>query len=392
MRLGMGVFLLGAFLFASASNAGPGGSRIKAFVERVNEVIPRVTKQITKVVDGSKLATICTAACILHFSLPATATDFNRLSMHSELLKRRGHHSIFARRGSEEQGFKGTWRISTGLLNDHEGRVGTLKLGFEGETPRLDFYVNGVLNYDPHTIEKIDVEKEVYAGINFLWNRDKLEDSGVVLGYHGIDVFAGDKPVLSSSRNYIFYYENKGFLHLALIGVEYFDGEAQGVQGSDALRGVFSSFYRASLNRSHTTATGVEVSIGLNSVLGGGSFWQDELLEWFDRTELHNNFFHKGALRLEVATAEETVSFALGGSYATIFNGEYGNGDSLFVGESVVSASLGIVLLPEYDINLEGYLEARQQKISAERGEDSAELSLTNSEQEFAVFFVKRFE
>lgn len=396
MRFGAGVFLLGVFLFAAVSSAGSGSLGIRAFVERVNQAVPRVTRQITKAVGGSKLATICAATvCVLHFSLPAPAADLNGLRMHSELLKGQGHHSIFARRGSEEQGFRGTWRIGKGFMLDHDTSVGTLKLGFEGELPTFSFYINSAFSYDPSNTSKIDdigIETETYAGADFLWLSNKLKDMEEALGYHGIDVFVGDRLVVRSLRSYLFYYEGKGFLRqAAFLGHEYFDGDVEDVQDSDELRGHLLSFYRLKLAHDFITANGNKVSLGLSSVFaGGGELWQEELLDWLDRNRL-SSAFHKGGVSLDITLADGRATLGFGGSYITAF--QDGGSYNFFVGEGVASASLGIVIIPEYGIDLESYIELRQQRIEAEKIEDdSRELSRTSNGHRVAVFLVKRFE
>lgn len=388
MRLLAVIFLMGLF-FTPVSDAGPGnGTLVKRTIQQ----------QISsRVANSGKVAVMCLATtCALQFLPSATAADLDGLDTRSELLSKRGRSGIFSKpQGETEKGdnFKGSWWIGKGVMEENDDISSIFAFGLEGETPKFGLYLHSNF-HNPHSdgIDKIGIDAETRAGANLvLLGSHQVEGDEVSLsvGYHNIDVLVKENQLkINSLRNYLLLFREGKSVKMAIWGLEYIDGHADKVTGSDDLRAFFTSFFRLGLgNFSINIKDGVDVGLGIKTVLGAGRFWQQELLDWSGRSYL-DGAFAKIAANLDLILANGAITLGFGGEHTRAGRGEY------FVGESVVSTSLGIDLVPKYGIELEGYLQLYHQRLEDDgthRAGDE-ELFDTNKGHRAVVFLVKEFD
>lgn len=394
MRFLAVIFLLVSFL-TSVSVARPGETKISTIVKRVMPklelVLPKIKQQIA---GGSKVAVgaVCLATfCALQFFSPAAAASLDGLSTRSELLSRRGRSGVFS--GTQGETEEGSWWIGKGVLGENDDNSSILELGFEVETPKLGFYLHSNF-YNPNTadgIDKIGIETETHTGANLiLLGKRRLgkDEASLALGYHNIDILVAEKMLkIQSLRNYLFLIRGGKVFQLALLGHEYIDSHADEVTGSDNLHGHFASILRLGLSsNSINIANGVDVDLGINSVFGVGTFRQQELIDWSSRSEFESAFL-KLAANVDFILADGVVTIGFGGETARVEGSKNGE---FFVGESIISTNLGIDLVPEYGIRLEGSSQLYHQRLTADGTNrvGDEDLSITNEGHRTFIFLV----
>lgn len=339
---------------------------------------------------GSKVgikAACMVGACVVNFSaLTAAAADLSALQADGGSSKSRGVNSIFAREARPDdekslasEGFDGSWWLGYGIYKDDGGNLGTVRVGVNGEHPNFNVYYTAATRHHHDMTDGIDdigVKVRTFSGGSGLLIKNG--EGEMSYGYGSVDLFTANKLSILDFQAYLAHY-HKGPFQVAIGGIEYMDKELDALEGSDSVRGVYTSLSRVGYKDTYTTPHGgIDITFKANSVLGLGDvgfvelgrFWQGEMNDFAGESDLEHALYYKGSASIGMTSKNGRVALSIGGEYGTTIEGEidvHGEGENgdFILDRRTLSLRSSIELIPD-DIRFESLFDWYWQKEYAE--------------------------